>query len=251
VSILPFFFFALGAILASFAGVIAERLHTGQSIMNGRSRCNSCDRALGMLELVPILSWLFALGQCRKCQARVPVLYVALELALGALFLLSYYHVGLAPALLPLLLFFFTLSIIVLYDLRHMVVPPMLSAPLLAFALLYAVLAYPFPHALGGAFLTAGLIALAFYLLHVASRGRLMGLGDTPVVLALSLVAGSLALAGLLYAVWIGGIVGIIILLKLPKHTRMGIEVPFVPFLAAGYTLAYFTQWNILSYLGY
>jgi len=26
----------------------------------------------------------------------------------------------------------------------------------------------------------------------------------------------------------------------------MGIEVPFVPFLAAGYLLAFFTQWNPL-----
>jgi prepilin signal peptidase PulO-like enzyme (type II secretory pathway) len=29
-----------------------------------------------------------------------------------------------------------------------------------------------------------------------------------------------------------------------PKGHRMGIEVPFVPFLAVGFLLAYFTQWT-------
>ena len=31
----------------------------------------------------------------------------------------------------------------------------------------------------------------------------------------------------------------------------MGIEVPFAPFLAAGFLLAYFTQWNILTLLAF
>jgi prepilin signal peptidase PulO-like enzyme (type II secretory pathway) len=29
-----------------------------------------------------------------------------------------------------------------------------------------------------------------------------------------------------------------------PKGSRIGVEVPFAPFLAAGFILAYVTQWN-------
>ena len=32
--------FFLGAILASFTGVVSERVYTGQSWLKGRSRCN-------------------------------------------------------------------------------------------------------------------------------------------------------------------------------------------------------------------
>jgi leader peptidase (prepilin peptidase) / N-methyltransferase len=95
--------------------------------------------------------------------------------------------------------------------------------------------------------MTAGVIGSGFFLLHYFSKGRAMGLGDSPVALALALVTGgSLAIAGLLFSFWIGAVVGIGILVATPKGHRMGIEVPFVPFLAAGYLLAYFTQWNPL-----
>jgi prepilin signal peptidase PulO-like enzyme (type II secretory pathway) len=75
-----------------------------------------------------------------------------------------------------------------------------------------------------------------------------MGLGDAPVALALSLVAGTNAFSGLLFSFWIGAVIGIGILALYPRGHRMGIEVPFVPFLAAGYLLAFFTQWNPLLF---
>ena len=39
---------------------------------------------------------------------------------------------------------------------------------------------------------------------------------------------------------------GVLILVLRRGGPRMGIEVPFVPFLAIGYLLAFFTQWNPL-----
>jgi prepilin signal peptidase PulO-like enzyme (type II secretory pathway) len=82
--------------------------------------------------------------------------------------------------------------------------------------------------------------------MYALSRGRWMGLGDAPIAFSLSLLAGSHAIAGLLYSFWIGGAIGVFILVLAKRGHRMGIEVPFVPFLAAGYLLALFTQWNPL-----
>jgi hypothetical protein len=39
-----------------------------------------------------------------------------------------------------------------------------------------------------------------------------MGLGDTPVAVALSLLVGTQAFSGLLFSFWIGALVGIVIL---------------------------------------
>ena len=239
--------FAFGAVIASFLGVVAERLHTGESWVKGRSRCNSCAEHLTGRDLVPVFSWLFAGGRCRACGSRVPVSYMVGEATLGSVFLLGYLALGLSAALILFLFIASVLAFIVLYDLRHTVVPVFASNTLIVLGVLYALLTAENLSALGLTFLVSGAIGLFFFLVYALSRGRAMGLGDAPVALALSLlVGGSLALPGFLFSFWIGGIVGIAILVSRPEGRRMGIEVPFVPFLAAGYLLAFFTQWNPL-----
>lgn len=242
-------FFVLGSILASFAGVIAERLGTGQSFLKGRSRCNACNRHLTTSDLIPIVSYLFQFGRCRVCSARITYRYVISEIILGSVFLLLYSTYGLTLALLLVLLFTFLLSIVIVYDLRHTIVPFTLSVVLVALGIVISYLEASSIHELGVVFLTAGGIALFFYLLHVLSRGRWMGLGDTPIALALSLVTGAQAISGLLFSFWIGAVVGIVILVLTPPSRRIGIEVPFVPFLAFGYFLALVTQWNPLHFI--
>lgn len=235
---------ALGAVLGSFAGVISERLGTGESWVQGRSRCNSCVRTLSSADLVPVLSWLSTRGRCRGCSSRVPIRYAVIEALLAVVFFASGRLVGFVPALPVLLFALFLLTVIVLYDLRHTIVPLGLALLFLAASIAYAWLHAANLHAFGGIVLVSGIIASGFALLHVVSGGRWMGLGDAPVALSLSLLAGANAIPGLLYSFWIGGAFGIIVLVATPKGHRMGIEVPFVPFLAAGYLLALFTQWN-------
>ena len=240
-------FFCFGAVLASFITVIAERLYTGQSWVSGRSRCNSCSVELTSVDLVPVASWVFFRGRCRTCGSKVPLSYAVGELTLGVLFGASYLTLGLSASLAAFLIFLSILAFIVLYDFRHTVVPRTASWLLLISAGIYAVLASGTERELGATLLFAGCVSLFFLVLHVASKGRAMGLGDAPVALAMALMVGStLAVAGLLFSFWIGGVVGIAILAMTPRGHRMGIEVPFVPFLAAGYLLAFFTQWNPL-----
>jgi len=239
-------FFVLGAVCASFVGVVSERAYTGQSWKKGRSRCNSCREELSAHDLVPVLSWLVHRGRCRQCGARVPGLYALYEVVLGALFALSYWVYGLGVPLIFFLVSLCLLAFIVIYDLRHTIVPmPASSAFIVSSALFFAV-AYPGLYFIGFAY-AAG-IALFFFLLYVCSRGRAMGLGDTPVSFGMALLAGKAAIAGLFFSFWIGGVIGIFILVFRKGGPRMGIEVPFVPFMAAGFLLALFTQWNPLPF---
>ncbi len=239
----------IGAIIGSFVGVIAERVHTGQSYMTGRSRCNSCARELGPQDLIPILSWVSTAGRCRTCGAKIPALYAVLELALALIFAFASASFGLSSALLAFLSAVSVLAFIVLYDLRHTIVPSYASVLLLILSAVTLFARVPSAYELGGAFLTAGFIALGFLLLHVFSGGRAMGLGDAPVAFSLSLLVAPYAFAGLLFSFWIGALCGIAILFMRRGGPRMGIEVPFVPFLALGYLLAYFIQWNPLAFI--
>ena len=238
--------FFLGAILASFTGVVAERMYTGQSWLKGRSRCNSCRRTLDPLDLVPVLSWLTFLGKCRTCRSRVPALYAVFEAILGSLFVLSYVVLGFSLQLFVFFAVLLTLTFIVLYDLRHTIVPWGSSILLGVLSAIFALLRAPNFATLMTTLVVAVVIGIAFLLLHVLSRGRAMGLGDAPVAFALSLLVGSAAIPGLLFSFWVGGVLGVCILVLRRGGPKLGIEVPFVPFLAIGYLLAFFTGWNPL-----
>lgn len=78
----------LGAFLASFLGVVAERLPRGESIW-GRSHC-ACGRQLKWYELIPVLSWAWlALAHGDRavcCGAKVPLRYILSEGGLGLVF---------------------------------------------------------------------------------------------------------------------------------------------------------------------
>lgn len=243
-------FFIAGAVVASFVGVLSERLYTGQSWMRDRSRCNSCRTELGVFDLIPVLSWILARGRCRHCGSRVPGLYATVETVLGGLFAAAYLTLGLTLGLALFLVALSVLMFIVLYDLRHTVVPASASMLLLAVSILYALYVSPDLYAFGTTSAGAGIIAFGFFLLYALSRGRAMGLGDTPVALALSFLVGVRALPGLVFSFWIGALFGIILLSVRRGGPRMGIEVPFVPFLAIGYLLAFWTTWNPFAFAG-
>src|SRR5438132_6927208 len=98
----------LGAILASFIGVVVARLHTGQGFVAGHSGCDACNASLTPFALVPVLSYVAMRGRAQCCGARISLLSPLSELLLGALFVLAYLRLGLTSAL-PLLLLSLTL----------------------------------------------------------------------------------------------------------------------------------------------
>ncbi|MFA7302276.1 MAG: prepilin peptidase [Candidatus Paceibacterota bacterium] len=243
--------FACGAIVASFVGVVVARLNTGHSFVRGRSRCDACDTTLPSHALVPIVSYLLGGGKARCCGARISHYAPLTELLLGALFVMAYAKLGLVP-LLPLMLVALALLLaLVLYDLAHQILPPVLLYSFVVVAFLFRYLSAASQGDLQAALVAAALVGLLFLAMHVFSQGRAMGFADAPLALALALLVGpELAFAGVCFSFWIGALVGITILLRRPRGSRMGVEVPFAPFLAAGFLLAYYViPWNPLYLL--
>jgi leader peptidase (prepilin peptidase) / N-methyltransferase len=243
-------FFALGAIVASFVGVVSARLNTGHSIVRGRSRCDACNAHLEPLALVPVVSYFLTRGRARCCGARLSLYSPVTELLLGALFVLAYLKLGLSISLLLLLAALCLLLALVLYDFMHQILPPALLYTFVAVSLGLRILLVGDLQAAIYPLIVAAVIGFFFIALHVLSRGRAMGFADAPLAFGLALLVGSeYAPTGLVFSFWIGAVVGITILLQRPRGSRMGVEVPFAPFLAAGFLLAYFTQWNLYTLL--
>lgn len=271
------FFFIFGCIIGSFLNVVLFRYNTGRTI-GGRSKCFSCKRTLGPIDLVPVLSYIAFRGRCRTCKSHVSFQYPAVEMLTGVLF------AGVYALYAPLLfinapLFFFNtvvslivmslLVLITVYDLRHKIIPDLFSytfavvtfiAMFLRFEALsnfHVVLVVPEISQL-----FAGIIlAFPFYFLWLVSRGRWMGLGDAKLALGIGWFLG-LAKGGtaIIYGFWIGAIVSILLILiqkvahTFPQKSRMTSlsmksEIPFAPFLIAGLLIVYFFGYNMFSVL--
>lgn len=241
--------FLLGAIVASFIGVVVARLNTGQGFIMGYSRCDACDTPLSLLSLIPILSFAASKGRAQCCGASISYLAPLSEVLLGSLFVLAYAATGLS-VLFPLMLAALSLLLaLVLYDLAHQILPASL---LYAFVAMSMLIAYVGRSSVDDFFRTAAIaigIAGSLAAIHFFSRGRAMGFADAPLAFGLAFLSGSTALTGFLFSFWIGAVVGIVLLALRPAGSRMGVEVPFAPFLAFGFLLAYFTQWSLTTFL--
>ena len=67
--------------VGSVAGVLVRRLPAGRPVVVARSACESCGRALGPKELVPLLSYVLQRGRCRACGAAIAPFHWQIELA--------------------------------------------------------------------------------------------------------------------------------------------------------------------------
>ena len=80
------YFFLVGAILASFLGLVIDRFPE-QSIIFPASHCDSCQTRLRPLDLIPIVSQVVHRFRCRYCNSSYPFWYALFEFGLGLLFL--------------------------------------------------------------------------------------------------------------------------------------------------------------------
>ena len=113
-----FYFFLVGAILASFIGLVIDRFPE-QSIIFPASHCDSCHTRLRPLDLIPIVSQVVHRFRCRYCNSSYPFWYALFELILGLLFLaFSWEYLTLGQLI--LITAGLTLGI---YDLQHQEYP--------------------------------------------------------------------------------------------------------------------------------
>ncbi len=86
--------FILGSIFASFIHVYVTRLLKGESIITPRSHCTTCNHKLSWYELIPIISYFLQRGRCRKCNTKIGLSYIVVEILTGVLFLLTFIKFG-------------------------------------------------------------------------------------------------------------------------------------------------------------
>ncbi len=80
--------FMMGAVFGSFFTLAVYRIPKGQDIVHTHSYCPNCGSKLGVLELIPILSYIGLRGKCAHCGQKIRIRYLLLEILSGIVFLL-------------------------------------------------------------------------------------------------------------------------------------------------------------------
>ncbi|MFS9156013.1 prepilin peptidase [Streptococcus infantis] len=201
-----FYFFLVGAILASFIGLVIDRFPE-QSIVFPASHCDSCQTRLKSLDLIPIISQVISNFRCRYCKVRYPFWYAFFELSLGLLFLAE--SVGfLTLGQVILITAGLTLGI---YDFRHQ------EYPLLVWLIFHLILMV----------CSSWNLTMAFFLILGIMAHFIdirMGAGDFLFLASCSL---AFTLTEILILIQFASTTGILTFLLLKKKERL----PFVPFL--------------------
>ncbi|MGC0311412.1 prepilin peptidase [Streptococcus sp. CL9.43] len=200
------YFFLVGAILASFLGLVIDRFPE-QSIVSPTSHCDSCQTRLRPLDLIPILSQIFNRFRCRYCKSSYPVWYAFFEFGLGLLFLtFSWGFLTLGQVI--LITAGLTLGI---YDFRHQ------EYPLLVWLTFHLIL-----------MVSCGwnLVMIFFLILGILAHfiDIRIGAGDFLFLASCGLI---FSLTEMLILIQFSSTTGILAFLLLKKKERL----PFVPFL--------------------
>ncbi len=257
----------LGLILGSFTSAsvwriqkqtLSKKITPETSILHGRSICMSCKHKLGLLDLIPLFSWVFLRGKCRYCHKPISFQEPIVELSTAILFVASYLFWSYRFNAQGKVLFFFWLIFLLgfialtIYDLRWRLLPNRIVTPLIYLALLQIVVRLIFFD--GGLSLVLGstwgilFSAGLFYGIFIVSKGTWIGGGDVKLAIALGLLLGGPTLSILM--VFLASLIGCLVSLVLVIMKRMHRKsmIAFGPLLMSATIICYLFGNHILDW---
>ena len=220
------FAFAVFACVGSFIGVCADRIPRGEQIYKGRSHCDSCGRELKAGELIPILSFVFLGGRCRKCRKRIPVSSLLIELTTGVLGTLAIILYGLTVQGIAFGIITCILIEIAIVDHKTMEISDLASLMIAVIGVTLMIY--------DGTYISSliGLVCVSVPFL-VLALFKTMGFGDVKLMAAVGLLLGY---KGVLLAAFFGIVIGsaAAAFMKIKNTKGWKSEIAFGPYLCVG-----------------
>lgn len=81
--------FMMGTFFGSFYTLAVYRIPIHENITHKHSFCPNCKNKLGVLDLIPVFSYIFLGGKCRHCGQKIRIRYFILEILSGLFFLVT------------------------------------------------------------------------------------------------------------------------------------------------------------------
>lgn len=234
------YLFIIGLFFGSFYNVVALRLCKNESIIFPGSHCVNCNHKLSWYELIPVFSYIFLHGKCKKCRIKLSIQYPLVELITGVLFALSYYIFGFSYNTLISIALCSIVIITFVTDIKYMII----LDEVLVFGVLIISLIYFFEGGIINVInhLLSGLIMFIILLIVkiLGDKGfkqESLGWGDIKLTFLAGMVLG--IKLGILY-IFLGSFLAFPYAVFVTLRKKEGI-LPFGPFLVSGLLIIF---WN-------
>jgi leader peptidase (prepilin peptidase) / N-methyltransferase len=249
----------LGLMVGSFLNVCIGRLPAGESVVSPGSRCPSCKTPIAWRDNIPVLSWIWLGGKCRKCGVAISPRYVIVEMITAVVFVAQALMLDASPLvdsaaaiqLASRLVFSALLVALLATDLETFRLPNPLTYTGIVAGLLFSLLGPPgFVSSLIGAALGAGLLLAVRQAWLMAKGVDALGLGDVKMLAMIGAFLGwPHVWVVLLFSSVVGAVVGIG--LAIAGRGTMQSKLPFGVFLSlAAFASSLWGQRFIDWYLG-
>ena len=238
--------FLFGIVIGSFLNVCIFRIPKHETVVTERSHCMKCGYQLAWYDMVPVFSWLFLRGRCRKCKEPISPQYPIIEAANGFLYVLVFAVNDFSLQSVLYCLLMSALLVLSVIDWRTYEIPISINIFILCLGILQVILDHTnwVDYVIG--FLCVSIVLEVLLLL---SRGRAIGGGDVKLMAAAGLLLGW---KKIILAFLLGCIIGSIIHLLRMKLSKAEHVLAMGPYLSIGIAIA--VLWGdalIRWYLGY
>lgn len=270
-----------GLVVGSFLAAYTYRAPKDISIKHGRSFCPKCKKKISWHDNIPLFSFIILKGKCRNCKKKISFRYPLIEFSTALVFLTVYVllnncaqpdwtnQAGLGATIsqgvplyasglcnlqttlgqwaLPYLLFVSAVFVaIFVIDFEHQIIVDELILSL--FAISFLVILLSFPPTFYVRLLTGFAASLFLLLIHLATFGRGMGLGDVKLAIPAALILGwPSSLAWMFLSFVLGAIVGVLLILL--KKAKFGKHIAFGPFMVISFFIALFWGDWLIGYI--
>ncbi len=233
--------FGLGVSIGSFLNVCIFRWPQEElSIVKPRSFCPSCKEMIRWFDNIPMLSFIFLRGRCRRCGWRISLHYPLVELAYGVILTVFFLRFGLSVQFIFNSVFVALLLIATITDFQTRIIPDevnfygIFSAMLMSF--MFPSLQHETGHKLAladstlGVLLGGGLLYVIAIVGDAMFKKESMGGGDIKLLAMIGAFLGYRFVFPTMFFASLGGsFIGIIL-----KLVRKDETIAFGPYLALG-----------------
>ncbi len=254
----------LGLIIGSFLNVCIYRLPRGESIVFPRSHCPGCGQSIAAWDNVPVVSYLWLRGKCRRCKKPISLQYPVVEILTGlAFYVCAWKWDFTSPAYVNSILLA-VIIVLIFIDYQHQILPNLITLPGLIAGILLCpfqtsslfndgltqglasiVSAHnsdplvPWAGSILGALAGGGTLYLVASAYELVRKRQGLGMGDVKMMAMVGAFLGwRLALLTIFCGSFLGSIIGIFLILF--RGNNLQTKLAFGTFLGPGAALALF-----------
>lgn len=240
------FLFIIGSCVGSFLCCEARRMHIrsatkGKDKLGSRSVCLDCKYQLKWYDNIPILSWVFLRGKCRKCGKKIGLAEILSELGMALAFLAigTTININFATPLewavfIATLILIANLGFLAIYDGLYGELPVLCLTISITCAIIVLILKEWTILSIVAPLASVAILGGLYFILYIVSRGKWVGDGDWVLGTALGLALANLWLA--LITLFLANFLACLVMLPVAKKTKDK-RIYFGPFMVVAFVI--------------